>query len=56
MRRDGSASIERIVDIDPYEMPLTRLLPAASLDTLRPWRGLFDNDHVDFATGMLRKT
>ena len=46
--------IETIVDLDPFEMPLSMLLPAASVEALEPWRTLFDGDHIDYARSMLR--
>ena len=54
MRAADRLSIETIIDLDLFEMPLSRLLPAASVEALEPWRDLFDGDHMDFARGMLR--
>ena len=54
MRAADRPLIEMIVDLDPFEMPLSMLLPAASVEALEPWRALFDGEHIDYARGMLR--
>ncbi len=47
-------SVQKIIDLDPMEIPLTTFFPAASLTALEGERALFDGAHVDFATGMAR--
>ena len=54
MRAADRPPFETIVDLDPFEMPLSMLLPAASVTALEPWRPLFDEDHLDYARAMLR--
>ena len=46
--------IQKIIDLDPMEIPLTTFFPAASLAALEDERALFGDAHVDFATGMAR--
>lgn len=47
---DGRAqpTIQRIVDIDPFALPLGFLFPGASLEALGEYRGALDGSHVDW--------
>jgi glyoxylase-like metal-dependent hydrolase (beta-lactamase superfamily II) len=47
--RYGSATVTRIVDIDPFALPLTFLFPDATLDALAPSRDALASTHVDWA-------
>lgn len=49
----GSATINRIIDIDPFPLPLGFLLPGASVEALRPYADALAGTHVDFETGNL---
>ena len=46
-----NATLERIVDIDPFRLPLSFLFPKASLERIEPHRAVLDPDHVDFGSG-----
>jgi glyoxylase-like metal-dependent hydrolase (beta-lactamase superfamily II) len=47
----GNATLEKIVDIDPFRLPLNFLMPAADIEALRPHRALLEPHHVDFDSG-----
>ena len=47
----GNATLEKIVDIDPFRLPLNFLMPAADIEVLRPHRALLEPHHVDFDSG-----
>jgi glyoxylase-like metal-dependent hydrolase (beta-lactamase superfamily II) len=47
----GSVTVHRIVDIDPFVLPLKVLFPDATMDALSPARALLDGRHVDIAGG-----
>lgn len=49
----GQATLEKIVDIDPFSLPIDFILPDADLDELRRLDPGLAPDHVDFATGTL---
>ena len=49
----GPATVERVVDLDPFALGLSFLFPAARLDDLRSHAALLAPDHVDFETGDL---
>lgn len=49
----GSAEITKIVDIDPFVLPASLLLPGHDLDSLRHEAALLSPDHVDFDAGTL---
>ena len=44
----GHATIERVIDLDPFALGLSFLFPGAKLDDLRPHADLLAPDHVDF--------
>ena len=46
----GGATLDRIIDLDPFRLPLRFLMPAADIEAIRPHRGLLEPHHVDFAT------
>ncbi len=54
MASTGGVTVQTIVDIDLFELPLATFFPAASLAALEDERALFDGDHIDFARGMAR--
>lgn len=43
-------TLERIIDLDPFRLPLDFLFPDANLDALKPAQGWLDGWHVDFAS------
>ncbi len=49
----GPATVERVIDLDPFALGLSFLFPAARLDDLRSHAALLAPDHVDFKTGDL---
>lgn len=49
----GSATLQKIIDIDPFALGLSFLFPGATLDDLRPHAALLAPDHLDFGTGNL---
>lgn len=49
----GQATVERVVDLDPFALGLSFLFPGAQLDDLRPHAALLAPDHVDFDQGNL---
>ncbi|MBS0536673.1 MAG: MBL fold metallo-hydrolase [Proteobacteria bacterium] len=49
----GKVTIERIVDIDPFPLPLGLLFPGASLEALGEHRTTLDGAHVDWANGTI---
>lgn len=49
----GSATLERIVDIDPFALGLSFLFPGAEIADLEPHAALLAPDHLDFASGDL---
>ena len=49
----GNATIERIVDIDPFALGVSFLFPGAQIADLEPHRDMLAPDHVDFASGDL---
>jgi glyoxylase-like metal-dependent hydrolase (beta-lactamase superfamily II) len=44
----GNVTVHRIVDIDPFVLPLKTLFPGAAIDALTPYAGLLGADHIDF--------
>lgn len=46
----GLATVERIVDFDPFVLGLNFLFPRANIEDLKPHAGLLAPDHVDFAS------
>ena len=53
MSARGNATIQRIVDIDPFALQLGFLLPGASLDALSEHRAALDGAHVDWGGGTI---
>ena len=53
MSARGKATIQRIVDIDPFALQLGFLLPGASLEALGKHRAALDGAHVDWAAGAI---
>ncbi len=49
----GPASVARIVDLDPFVLPLAGLLPAASLNDLADARDVLAGTHLDYETATL---
>jgi glyoxylase-like metal-dependent hydrolase (beta-lactamase superfamily II) len=47
----GGATLEKIIDLDPFRLPVGFLMPAADIEALRPHRTLLEPHHVDFSTG-----
>ena len=47
----GSATINRIVDIDPFALGLGFLFPGATLEALSPAREALAGTHIDWANG-----
>jgi glyoxylase-like metal-dependent hydrolase (beta-lactamase superfamily II) len=54
MREAGGATIDKIIDLDPFDLALTTFFPAASMAPLEADRDLFARDHVDYARGTVR--
>lgn len=48
-RQYGSARVDRVIDLDPFALPLGMLFPDASLEALRPHGDLLAGTHVDMA-------
>ena len=53
MSERGKATIQRIVDIDPFALQLGFLLPGASLEALGDHKGALGGQHVDWANGAI---
>jgi glyoxylase-like metal-dependent hydrolase (beta-lactamase superfamily II) len=47
----GGATLERIVDLDPFALPLSFLLPGAEIEAIRHLEPVLAPHHVDFAAG-----
>ena len=47
----GAATIERIVDMDPFRLPLRMIFPDASLEELEDARAWLEPHSLDFAAG-----
>jgi glyoxylase-like metal-dependent hydrolase (beta-lactamase superfamily II) len=54
MRGTDAATIDKIIDLDPFDLALTTFFPGASMAALAPERDLFARDHVDYARGTVR--
>jgi glyoxylase-like metal-dependent hydrolase (beta-lactamase superfamily II) len=54
MRGTDGATIDKIIDLDPFDLPLTMLFPSASIAALDSERDLFAGDHVDYARSTVR--
>jgi len=49
--RYGSATVSRIIDLDPFALPLAFLFPGATLEALGPARDALAGTHVDWSHG-----
>ncbi len=47
----GSATLHRIVDVDPFALKLEVLFPAATIDVLEHARDVLEPHHVDYCSG-----
>ncbi|HWK68961.1 MAG TPA: MBL fold metallo-hydrolase [Rhizobiaceae bacterium] len=47
----GGTTLEKIIDLDPFRLPLDFLIPSADIEALRPHRSLLEQHHLDFETG-----
>ena len=47
----GSLTVHRVIDMDPFRLPLSFILPQAKLADLEEDRELLSQGHFDFATG-----
>ena len=47
--RYGSAHVHRVIDLDPFALPLGFLFPGATLEALAPARGTLAGTHIDWA-------
>jgi glyoxylase-like metal-dependent hydrolase (beta-lactamase superfamily II) len=44
----GTASVHRVIDLDPFAIPLGFIFPGATIEALAPHRDLLAPTHVDF--------
>lgn len=51
MFRLGSGTIERIVDFDPFALPLGFILPGATVEAIRHFEPVLAPHHVDYTSG-----
>lgn len=49
--RYGGARVDRVIDIDPFALPLGFLFPDASSEALKPFAGVLGGTHVDMIEG-----
>jgi glyoxylase-like metal-dependent hydrolase (beta-lactamase superfamily II) len=49
----GKLAIHRVVDLDPFVIPIQNIFPGASLDELGPDARILADRHVDFAGGKI---
>ncbi len=49
--RSDYATVHRVIDIDPFVLPLGFLFPGATVEALAPHRESLDGKHVDMAAG-----
>jgi glyoxylase-like metal-dependent hydrolase (beta-lactamase superfamily II) len=49
-----SPVIQRIIDLDPFSLPLGLIFPEATLAVIEPYRDLLDPVHVDYAAGLVQ--
>ena len=47
----GKASVHRVIDIDPFTLPVSFLFPGASIEALGVAAGTLDGAHIDAASG-----
>jgi glyoxylase-like metal-dependent hydrolase (beta-lactamase superfamily II) len=48
-RHYGKATVSRVIDIDPFALPLAFLFPGATIEALAPARAALAGTHVDWA-------
>ena len=51
--RYGSATVSRIIDLDPFALPLAFLFPDATLEALGPAKDMLAGTHIDWAHGTI---
>jgi glyoxylase-like metal-dependent hydrolase (beta-lactamase superfamily II) len=49
----GGATLQRIVDIDPFALPLSFLMPGAEIDAIRHLEPALAPHHVDYSAGTI---
>ncbi len=49
-----TADVQRIIDLDPFRLPLGTLFPVADMAALEPFRDSLDGDHFDYEAGMVQ--
>jgi hypothetical protein len=49
--RYGSVTVDRVIDLDPFALPLGFLFPDASSEALKPFTGVLGGTHVDMTEG-----
>lgn len=54
MLKLGNATVETIVDLDPFDLPINFLMPSADIARIEQFRDVLEPDHVDFAKGIVR--
>lgn len=47
----GNVSVDRVIDLDPFALPLGFLFPDFDAETLKPFAGILDGAHIDMAAG-----
>src|SRR5690349_21673030 len=47
----GTASVHRVIDLDPFTIPLGFIFPGATIEALAPYKDLLAPIHVDFDNG-----
>ncbi|SDW87720.1 hypothetical protein SAMN05444336_102601 [Albimonas donghaensis] len=47
----GAATVERVIDLDPFALPLGLLFPGAEIEAIRDAEPWLAPHHVDFAAG-----
>jgi glyoxylase-like metal-dependent hydrolase (beta-lactamase superfamily II) len=47
----GSVTVHRVIDMDPFRLKLSFILPQADLGQIEEHRDLLARDHLDYATG-----
>lgn len=45
----GGATLHRIIDLDPFALPLSFLMPGADIEAIRPFESALAPHHMDFA-------
>jgi len=47
----GTATLHKIIDLDPFRLPLGFLMPKAEIGEIRHLQALLEPDHVDYGSG-----